>query len=224
MSGYLKRFSFFFEVSLSYPFLIYLECNLHSGSLDLSTKLFDFLCGFAIFFCYFSVCPSVANVVTGCCNQSFLFFLFFFCVCVYDSRLWIVAFLHLFLTLSISSLRCKTLCIIINFLVLWSIYLSSFLVYFLCQVLSGGRQRQIYPSLSILTMILNIILRRTALVFVLLMRFLLQSLISTSFLVLLSYSFLTFSFTSVWWCALLIFPNICNYFLILLFASFPHPR
>ena len=47
------------------------------------------------------------------------------------------------LFLPMSSLRCNTLCIIINFLVLWSICLSSPLVYFqnVLSILHGGQSR-----------------------------------------------------------------------------------
>ena len=52
--------------------------------------------------------------------------------------------------------------------------------------------------------------RDSAKVFIPLMRFLLQSLVSKSFLVLLEYSFLIFFHLCFLWCPLLIFPSTCN--------------
>ena len=77
---------------------------------------------------------------------------------------------------STSSLGCNVLCMIISFLVLWSICLSSFLVHL--------RKGPEYLA------------RCTAKVFIPLMRFLLESFVSSSFLVLLIYSFRIFSFIS----------------------------
>ena len=90
-------------------------------------------------------------------------------------------------SLSLSSLGCKTLCIISSFLVLWSIYLSSFLVHF------------------------KNVTRVTAKVFIPFMRFLLYSLVSISFLVLLKYSFFFLSFLLVWWCPLPMFPLFVSF-------------
>ena len=72
-------------------------------------------------------------------------------------------------SLSTSSLGCNALCIVISFLVLWSIYLSSSLVHL--------RKGPEYLT------------RGTAQVFMPLIRFLLLSFVSSSFLVLLRYSF-----------------------------------
>ena len=72
-------------------------------------------------------------------------------------------------SLSTSSLGCNALCMVISFLVLWSIYLSSSLVH-------------LRKSPEYLT-------RGTAQVFIRLIRFLFQSFVSSSFLVLLRYSF-----------------------------------
>ena len=83
-------------------------------------------------------------------------------------------FLLLIHCLSMSSLRYKALCIDIKFLVLWPICLNSSLVYF--------KNGSAYLT------------RMTAQVFISLMRFLLLSLVSRSFLILLRYSFLIFSF------------------------------
>ena len=100
--------------------------------------------------------------------------------CVYSSSAWIVestqssmltrplppSFLETY-SLSVSSLGCSALCIVISFLVLWSICRSSSLVHF-----KNG------PEYLIMG---------TAHVFIPLKRFLLQSLVSKSFLVLLRY-------------------------------------
>ena len=75
-------------------------------------------------------------------------------------------------SLSKISLGCKTLFIIKSFLVLWSICLSFSLVHFM----NGPRYLR----------------KGTAKTFIPLMRFLLYSLVSSSFLVLLRYSFLNF--------------------------------
>ena len=69
--------------------------------------------------------------------------------------------------LSMLSLRCKDLCIFLNFLILWYIFLSSLVCF------KTGPEN---------------LLRSTALVFIPLMRFLLQILVSRSFLVHLRYS------------------------------------
>ena len=88
---------------------------------------------------------------------------------------WQVLFLPLFLkhSLSASSLGCNALCIVISFLFLWSICLSSSLVHL--------RKGPEYLT------------RGTAQVFIHLVRFLLLSFVSSSFLVLLRYSFWIFS-------------------------------
>ena len=72
-------------------------------------------------------------------------------------------------SLSTSSLVCNALCLVISFLVLWSIYLSSSLIHL--------RKGPEYLK------------RGTAQVFIPLIRFLLESFVSSSFLVLLRYSF-----------------------------------
>ena len=74
--------------------------------------------------------------------------------------------------LSMLFLECKALCIVINFLVLWYICLSSSLLHF-----KDGPEY---------------LTRRTAQEFIALMRFLLQRLVLNSFLILLRYSFLIF--------------------------------
>ena len=79
-------------------------------------------------------------------------------------------------SLSMSSLGCYALCMIISFLVLGSICLSSSLVHF--------KKGPEYLTMG------------TAQVFITLIRFLQHSFVSSSFLVLLRYSFLIFSFIS----------------------------
>ena len=77
-------------------------------------------------------------------------------------------------SLSTSSLECNALCMVISFLILWSNILSSSLVHF-----KNGPEY---------------LTRGTAQVFIPLIRFLLHSFVSSSFLVLLRYSFLIFFF------------------------------
>ena len=78
--------------------------------------------------------------------------------------------------LSMSFLRFKVLFIVINFLVLWSIFLNSYLVLF-----KKGSEYQT---------------TKTAHACIPLVRFLLKNLVSRSLLVLLRYYFLIFSFIS----------------------------
>ena len=79
---------------------------------------------------------------------------------------------------STSSLGCKSLCIVIRFLVLWFICWSSTLVHF----------KNVPEYLT----------KGTAPVFISLMRFLLYSSVSSSFLVLLNCSFFMFQFISAY--------------------------
>ena len=79
-------------------------------------------------------------------------------------------------SLSTSSQECNALCMIINFLVLWSTCFSSSLIHF-----RKG---------------LEYLMRGTAQVFIPLIWFLQDSFVSSSFLVLLGYSFLILSFIS----------------------------
>ena len=93
--------------------------------------------------------------------------------------------------LSVSSLGCSALCIVISFLVLWSICLSSSLVHL--------RKGPEYLT------------RVIAQVFIPLIRFLLESFVLSSFLVLLRYSFeFCLSFPLVWWCQSPRFLSICR--------------
>ena len=91
-----------------------------------------------------------------------------------------------------SSLECKSLCIVINFLVPWSFWLSSFLVHF-----KNGS---------------DYLTKRTAQVFIPFRRFLLDSFFgfekfSRSF----KYSPYFSSSLLVSWCLLPIFPSTCNF-------------
>ena len=88
-----------------------------------------------------------------------------------------------------SFLGCKALCIIMSFFVLWSICWGS----------SMGHFKNIHEYLT----------RGTAQVFIPLMGFLLRSLVSSSFLVLLFKFFL--SSLHLWLCPLPIFPSICKF-------------
>ena len=90
-----------------------------------------------------------------------------------------------------SSLRWKALCIVISFVVLWSICLSSSLVHF----------KNCPEYLT----------RVTAQVFILLMKFLPYSFVSSCFLVLLGYTFFFFQSPLVWWCPLPKFPSIFKF-------------
>ena len=83
--------------------------------------------------------------------------------------LWIFFLLHVMYNLSMSSLRCKALCIIISFLILLLMFLSFSFLHF--------KKGQVFISL---------------------IKFLLQNLVSSSFFVLRKYSFLDFSFLFVW--------------------------
>ena len=100
-------------------------------------------------------------------------------------------------SLSMLSLRCKVLCIVINFFVLWSICLSSFLVHF-----KNGPKY---------------LIRGTAQILISLIRFLLGFKFPCSSEVHL----IIFSFISVWWCPLPIFPSTSNFPPLQVFQCFP---
>ena len=95
-------------------------------------------------------------------------------------------------SLSTLSLGCNALCMVISFLVLWSICLSSSLV-----LLRKGPEY---------------LTRGTAQVFIPLMRFLLESFVSSSFLVLLRYSFRILSF--IFTCLVVSASKIPKYLLV----------
>ena len=104
-------------------------------------------------------------------------------------------------TLSMSSLRCTASWIVINLLVLSSIYLSYPLVHF-----KNG---------------LKYLTRGTAQMFISLMKFLQQNLVLRSFLVLLRCSFHIFIFIFVCFRrSLLIFPRICSFLFLPVFWCF----
>ena len=94
-------------------------------------------------------------------------------------------------SLSISYFRCKSLCIVIVFVVLWSICLSSSLVHFknVPEYLSRGARK----CLSLL------------------MRFLLQSLVSKVSLFVWGTFLKRFLSLLIWWCPLPIFPSTCKF-------------
>ena len=103
--------------------------------------------------------------------------------------------------ISMLSLGCKNLCIIVSFLVLLSICWSSSKVYFK----NGSKY----------------LIRSIAQLFIPLMRFLLQSLVLRRFLVCLRYSFFIFSFMST--CLMVSTSNKCSDpFLIWQFYFFYH--
>ena len=101
---------------------------------------------------------------------------------------WQIFFPPLFL--SVSFLGSKALYIVISFVVHWSVCPSSSLVYF--------KNGSVYLT------------RETISVFIPLIRFLLQNLVSRCFLVRLKYFFFLSS-PFVWWCPFLIFPSKCNF-------------
>ena len=178
--------------------------------LEVSIQLFFFSFLFSVFLLLF-YCLSLG---WHCC-YGLLQLVFFLLSFVGSLSSQIVAFMQLsvlesplsssFLdiySLFISSLSCKALCIIINFLVLWSIPLIFSLDHFM-----NGQ---------------NYLTRRTAQVFTPFSRFLPQSLVLRSFLVLLKYTFLTFSFIYV--CLMIYASNIPKYlqFSFSLFWYFPY--
>ena len=105
---------------------------------------------------------------------------------------WRVLFLLLFFTQSLYNFSqgCKALCIVMSFLVFWSICWSSFLMY-----LKNGHE-----SLT----------RRTGQLFITLMGFFLYSFEYFSRFSEILFFFFLFT-PLVWWCMLLIFPNICQF-------------
>ena len=124
----------------------------------------------------YSVIYHVVSIVSDGCNQSSFVFSYvvfeslYGCVnAVFDAGCSLPpSFLGTY-SLSTSSLGCYALCMVISFLILWSICLSSSLV--------NLRKGPEY------------LMRGTAQVFIPLIRFLLESLVSSCFLVLLRYSF-----------------------------------
>ena len=91
-----------------------------------------------------------------------------------------------------SSLGCKDLCVIMRFLVLWSMRWSTSLLHFI-----NG---------------LKLFTRWTAQIFIPFKIFLLYNLVSSSYLVLVRHSFIIFlSYLLVWWCPIPIFPSIYKF-------------
>ena len=150
---------------------------------------------------YHSVTFRVVSIVSDGRNQSsFAFFyvvfeLLYVCInAVFDAGKSSTSLFLGTYSLSRSSLGCNASCMVINFLVLWPICLSSSLVHL--------RKGPEYLT------------RGTAQVFIPLIRFLLESLVSSSFLVLLRYSFWILSFIST--CLMVSASNISQY----LYVSF----
>ena len=133
-------------------------------------------------FCHSVIYRVVSNVSDGRKQSSFVFFYVVFeslYGCVTQSSMLASprppSLLGTY-SLSTSSLGCNALCMVISFLVLWSICLSSSLVHL--------RKGLLYLT------------RGTAQVSIPLIRFLLESFVSSSFLVLLRYSFRILFFIS----------------------------
>ena len=163
------------KVSFLCPCPCVLMCNLVNLLLEISIHLFYLPFLFSSFCCFSVFFNVILKSFYWCVYTVLNTDEFFF------SFSWYIQ--------STSSLKCKDLSIVINFLVLWSIYLSSSLVYF-----KNGPK---YLTKS------------TTLVFTPLMRFLPQNLVSRRFLVLLRYSFLIYSFIST--CLWLSGSNILTY-------------
>ena len=71
LNCYLKSFSFYFKVSLSWPFLCLFLCNLTSLSLEISKQLFFF--PFLLFsFCCFSICTYINATAVNILSYLFL--------------------------------------------------------------------------------------------------------------------------------------------------------
>ena len=101
-----------------------------------------------------------------------------------------------------SFLRCKALCLVINFLVFWTIYPSSFLVNFKkgVEYFTRGAVQVLIP----------------------LIRFIFQSMVSGNFLVLQRNTFLKFSLIFVWRYSLPVFSSIWNIYSLRAFRFFPY--
>ena len=180
---------------LMFPFICprFLEWDIACLSLEISVQLYFFPSLFCCYFCSVDAC--FVCIVSSDCNQSSsALFLWSLRLVVLTLSWMLASLLPLFLnafSLSTSSLVWKALCIVMSF-VLWSICGSSSLVYFKNgpECFTWGKNQ----------------------VFIPLMRFLLCSLASSTFLVLPRFSFLIFhSSPLVWWCPLLIFLSICKF-------------
>ena len=149
-----------------------------------------------ISFCCFSVSSYFANAVTGCYNLTFFTLfnvvhnsLYWYINTIFNVHLFFLYFLGQY-RLPMSSLGCKALCIVIIFFLSF----GPFFVFSPYSFKNGPKYL-------------------TDQVFVPLIRFLLQSLVSRNFLVLLSYPFIISSnFISAFWgCLLPIFWNAYNF-------------
>ena len=141
--------------------------------LEMAVELFFFPFLFPVYFCSVDAC--VVSIVSGNCNQSssLLFYIVF--LAVESTISWMLASPRLPSLLDTYNMYTSYLgCIVMSFLVLWFICLNSSLVHF-----KNGPKYLMW---------------RTASVFILLMRFLLCSLVSSGFLVLLRVFFLGFFF------------------------------
>ena len=141
----------------------------------MSKQFFFFPCLFSSYFR--SVGLRVVSIVSGGCNQSssahfyVVFESLYRCInAIFNASKSSSPFFFDTYSLSTTSLWCKALCMVFSFLVLWSICWSSSLVQF-----KNGPK---------------CLTRRTAQVFILFIRFLPYSLVSSSFLILQRYSFL----------------------------------
>ena len=149
----------------------------------MSIELFFYPFLFSIYF--HPVDPCVIGIISGGCNQSssaffYVVFEYFINASTLSSMLESPlppSFQDTY-SQSTSSLGCNALCVVISFLVLWSTCLSSSLIHF-----------KNCPEY---------LMRGTAQVFIPFIRYLLHSLVPSSFLVLLRYSFLILSFISTY--------------------------
>ena len=126
-------------------------------------------------FCHSVIYRVVSVVSDGRNKSSFVFFYVVLDGCVKLSSMMAIPLPPSFLgtySRSTSSLGCNALCIVISFLVLWSIFLSSSLVH-----LRKGPEY---------------LMRGTAQVFISLIRFLQESFVTSSFLILLRFLFAFF--------------------------------
>ena len=187
-----RKLSFSLKISLSQPCSDLLVWDFVCLSLEISIHLFFFPFLFPSL-CFF-VCPYLVSIVTVI-SLSFTFFnavleFSYWCInTIFNaggSFFFLLFFIHIICYFLL--LACKALRIVINFLVLWSIYQSSSLIHF-----KNGPE---YFT------------RGTAKVFIPLTRFLLQSSVSRS-LSFLRQSFLIFSFISV--CLMVSVSNIPKY-------------
>ena len=159
--------------SLSKPCSFYFACNLTMLSLETSVLLIFFPISVSYFFCS-SICPNVVSDVTGHCIKSSLLLLMPSSSCIIAST----QSSKVAIPLSPFFLALTTLYVVIIFLNLWTICLSSKPIHF-----KNGPQW---------------LTRRNDQVCIPLMRFLLQSFVLRSFLVLPKYSLHIFFILAYW--------------------------